>query len=194
MNQQDAHIFDFEEAALAYAITAEKMIEGDGKLLEAEPAVVPIFVTMLYQSLEISLKHVGIESNLFNRHETFKKQTKKGHGVEDLARLAYERLGSSSYDPIIAAMTYNNCGHNSALVIREMIYGDRMSKTREVYASRRLGYGEIGNSDFALINPLEEWVCAVKETAENIQKAIDIISQWHKSSSINSENFLIRFD
>ena len=185
-----SHIFSLEEAAIAYALSAEHMFTGDADLLNTNPAVVPIFVSMLYQSLEISIKHAGIESGLFTIKEARNRQNRSGHGIKELATLAVEKLGGDPFDPIIIAMTFSNSGYRSSQFIHEMICGTKMEKTRDSYASRNLGYGEIYDGDFALISPISEWVSAVKQTALNLPTTINILSQWRLSPS-KSKHFAI---
>lgn len=71
-----------------------------------------------------------------------------------------------------------------------MICGKEFEKTRECYASRSLGYAQVSNGDFALINDIPSWIAAVKETANNLPKIIDILSQW-KASPSKSKHFAI---
>lgn len=184
------HMFNLEEAATAYALAAENILGADASFLNANPGVVPIFVSMLFQSLEISIKHAGIESGLFTMQEARNRQNRSGHGIKQLAALAVEKLGGDPFDPIVMAMTFSNSGARSSQFIREMICGSKMEKTRDAYAARRLGYGEVYEGDFALIDPIAEWVSAVRQTAANLPKTIDILSQWHSSAS-NSKHFAI---
>jgi hypothetical protein len=183
-------MFTREEAASAYALAAEKIFGGDDTFLNNKPAVVPVFVSMLFQSLEISIKHAGIESGLFTMQEARNRQNRLGHGIKELAALAVEKLGGDPFDPIIMAMTFSNSGDRSSQFIHNMICESEMEKTRDAYASRRLGYGEVYEGDFALITPIAEWVSAVKQTAVNLPKTIDILSQWRSSAS-RSKHFAI---
>ncbi len=180
MTTAGPHMFSLDEAATGYALAAERMLNGDAAFLNANPAVVPIFVTMLFQSLEISIKHAGITSGLFRRCEA--RKIRSGHGVKQLAALAVEKLGGDPFEPIVMAMTSPH-PNASARFIREMICGERMEKTRKAYASRDLGYGEVSEGDFATIEPIVGWVDAVKQTALQLPSTIDILSQWHSSSS-----------
>lgn len=183
-------MFSLDEAAVAYALAAEHMFSGDDVFLDTNPAVVPIFVSLLFQSLEISIKHAGVESGLFTMQAARNRQNRSGHGIRELASLAVEKLGGNPFDPIVMAMTFSNSGDRSSQFIREMICGSKMENTRDAYASRRLGYGEVYEGDFALINPIAEWVAAVKQTALNLPTTIDILSQWRSSAS-KSKHFAI---
>jgi hypothetical protein len=178
------------EAAIAYAISAERMFGDNAGFLDANPAVVPIFVSLLFQSLEISIKQAGVGSGLFTMQEARVRQQRSGHGIKELAALAVEKLGGDPFDPIVTAMTFANTHSNSAEVIRQMICGDDLEKTRESYASRRLGYGEVSEGDFAIIRPVSDWIEAVKETASNLPTIIDILSKW-KASASKSKHFAI---
>lgn len=190
MNQQTIHMFTGREAAIAYAISAERILGNDAEFLMANPAIVPIFVCLLFQSLEISIKQAGLESGLFTTQEARARQQRSGHGIKELAALAVEKLGGDPFDPIVTAMTFSNKHANSKQIVKEMICGDNLEKTRESYASRRLGYGEMSQGDFAIIQPISDWVMSVKETALNLAKTIEILSQW-KASVSKSKHFAI---
>lgn len=145
---------------------------------------------MLFQSLEISIKQAGIESGLFSMHEARSRQQRSGHGIRELAALAVEKLGGMPFSPIVMAMTCKSQKPNSAEIINQMICGDNLDNTRESYATRRLGYSEVAEGDFAIIEPIQDWVDAVKETAINLPTTIEIISKW-KSSPSQSKHFAI---
>ena len=183
-------MFTGREAAIAYVISAKRMFGDNAGFLNANPAVVPIFVSLLFQSLEISIKQAGVESGLFTMQEARARQLRSGHGIKELAALAVEKLGGDPFDPIITAMTFANTHTNSAEIIRQMICGDDLDKTRESYASRRLGYGEVSEGDFAIIRPVSDWIEAVKETASNLPTIINVLSQW-KASASKSKHFAI---
>jgi len=190
MNKQTSRMFTGREAAIAYAISAERMFGDNAGFLDANPAVVPIFVSLLFQSLEISIKQAGVESGLLTMQDARARQQRSGHGIKELAALAVEKLGGDPFDPIITAMTFANTHTNSAEIIRQMICGDDLDKTRESYASRRLGYGEVSEGDFAIIRPVSDWIEAVKETASNLPTIINVLSQW-KASASKSKHFAI---
>lgn len=192
MNQKTTRMFTSREAAIAYAISAERICGGSADFLNANPVVVPIFVSLLFQSLEISIKQAGVESGLFTIQEARARQQRSGHGIKELAALAVDKLGGDPFEPVIMAMTVANNHTNSEQIIREMICGDKLQKTRESYATRRLGYGEVAEGDFQIIEPVLDWIESVKETAFNLSKTIDILSQW-KASASKSKHFAIWF-
>ena len=190
MTQKTVHMFRLDEAAGAYALSAEHMFGNNDGFLDANPALVPIFVSHLFQSLEISIKHAGIESGLFTMKEARERVNRSGHGIKELATLAVERLGGDPFEPVVMAMTFANRHTRSASFIKAMICGDELEKTRESYASRRLGYGEVTDGDFALIRPVAEWIQAVKETAHNLVTTVGILTAWRESPS-KSKHFAI---
>lgn len=185
-------MFSLEEAAIGYALAAEQMFGGDASFLNANPAVVPIFVSMMFQSLEISIKHAGIESGLFTIQEARSRENRSGHGVKELAALAVEKLGGDQFDPIVMAMTFKNANRRSGTFLQQMIAAPELQKTRESYASRRLGYGQVAEGDFALIHPIPEWIESVKQTAVGLPTTIQILTQW-KASPSKSKHFAIWF-
>jgi hypothetical protein len=190
MNHQTHHIFNGQEAALAYALTAERIFGNDLEFLNRNKAVIPIFVNHLFQSLEISIKYAGIESGLFTENEARSRAMRSGHGIKELAALAVEKLGGTPFGPIKMAMTHFNTIQNSGEIISLMIAGSEFENTRKCYASRNLGYGQIADGDFVTINDISSWIASVKETAANLPKTIDIFRQW-KASPSQSKHFAI---
>lgn len=183
-------MFTGREAAMAYALSAERIFGQDDGFLDANPTCVPIFVSLLFQSLEISIKQAGLESGLFSMQEARSRQQRSGHGIKELAALAVEKLGGKPFDPIVMAMTFASRKTNSAEIVRHMICGVELEKTRASYASRNLGYAQVAEGDFAIIQPVKHWVAAVKETAANLPTTIEILSQW-KTSLSGSKHFAI---
>ncbi len=208
MNQQNNHMFTLGEAAMAYALCAEQILGSDSSFLEGNPETIPVFVSLLFQSLEISIKHAGIESRLFKMDEVRSKNTRQGHGVKELAAFAVARLDEDPFDPkeltalfveglygdhfdpIVKAMTFSNKNGNGSDIIRKMICGKEFEKTRLFYYKRDLGYGEVSQGDFAILQPISDWVATLKQTAANLKSTINILSQW-KASPSKSEHFTI---
>lgn len=190
MDQKANHIFTSQEAAMAYALGAERIFGNDCEFLNANPHVIPVFVSQLFQSLEISIKHAGIASGLFTETEARNRARRSGHGIKELASLAVEKLGGDSFAPILMALTHCNARTNSNEIIQQMISGKAFEKTREKYASRCLGYGQVADGEFALIDDISSWIDTMKETASNLPKAIDALKQWKLSPS-ESKHFAI---
>lgn len=116
-------MYGLDEAAMAYVLAAERLFEPDGAFISNQSAVVTLFVSMIFQSLEISIKHVGIESGLFTLKEARRRENRSGHGIKELALLAVERLGGNPFHPVIMAMTFANKDDYSYDVIKAMICG-----------------------------------------------------------------------
>ena len=190
MESGTGHIFTLHEAAIGYARSAQRIFNDDYDFLSANPSIVPILVSHLFQSVEISIKYVGIASGLFTESEARSRANRAGHGIKELATLAVEKLGGDPFEPILLAITRFNTHDGSKEIIRQMICGAQFEKTRECYASRRLGYGQVVDGDFALVTDVADWISAVNETANNLPKVVDIISQW-KSSSSRSKHFAL---
>ena len=191
MRNATNHIFTAQEVAMAYALSAERIFGNDCDFFNTNPHVIPIFVSQMFQSLEISIKHAGIASGLFTENETRDRNAmRSGHGISELATLAVEKLGGNSFTPILMTLTHCNTVTNSKEIIYQMISGKAFEKTRDKYASRCLGYGQIADGEFALIDDITSWIAAVKETASNLPKAIEALKQWKESPS-ESKHFAI---
>jgi hypothetical protein len=184
---KDAYIFTLEDAAIAYAKAAEHMLGGDVDFLNSNKAIIPLFVSMLFQSLEISIKHAGVQSGLFTANEVRKKECLSGHGIKEIAALAAKKLGKKSSMPIVSAMTISSQNQHAKSIISQMIYGNEMENTRIAYATRCLGYGEVRDGDFAIINPIIDWVESVKQASENLPQTIDLLTQWQSSMQIDPD-------
>ena len=190
MKKTGNQIFTGQEVALAYALCAERLFGQKEGFLDKNPTVVPIFVSHLFQSLEISIKHAGIESGLFTMREARKAQ--KGHGITELATLAMGKLGGKSSDLVMAMTCFSPKDVRSSTIIAKMIYGKEFDTTRRCYCSRRLGYAEVANGEFRILDPIPEWIESIKQTAIKLNFTIDILTQWRASPS-NSKHFAIWF-
>jgi hypothetical protein len=177
------HIFTGQEIAMGYALSAERIFNNDYEFLKDNPSVIPILVNQLFQSIEISIKYAGIESGLFTEREAKDRGMRQGHGIKEIAALSVERLGGDPFDPIIMAITHFSTLPNSGDIIRRMICGEEFEKTRECYATRCLGYGQVADGDFALVDDIGSWIQSVKETATNLPETIDILKKWKVSPS-----------
>lgn len=171
-------MFTRQDAALAYALSAERLLGSDAAFLQTNHAVIPIFVTQLFQSLEISIKHVGLASNLITEAEARARQVRSGHGIHELATLVNERLQANTFDPLVQALTLRRSNLGHAQIIRKMISGAEFERTRESYATRKLGYGQVSEGDFAVVEGLAPWVAAIKQTAIDLPTIVSIVSQW----------------
>jgi hypothetical protein len=184
-------MFDLQEAAKGYAKAAERVLGADAKFLDDNREVIPVFVALLFQSIEISLKYLGVEAGLFSAQEARdKKLTKNGHGVGEIAGLVNERLGANKDFPVVTALTASLRGNDQSEIVRKMLFGSEFEATRQSYQQRNLGYLQLKQGDFALVQGLKTWVSAVREVAENLPVAVGVVKQW-KSSSGSSSSFAI---
>ena len=189
MKRQGLRMYSLQEAAAGYAAAAERLFCRENYLNDT-PEVVPIFVSNLFQSLEISIKAARIESRLFTMQEA--RRAGKGHGVQELADLATERLGGATSD-LVTAMTCACPPETRArTIIAEMIEGERFEPTRNSHLFRRLGYAEVSEGEIQILNPIPEWIDALKQTAAQLPQTISILTQW-KASPSASEHFAIWF-
>jgi len=184
-------MFNLDEAARAYAKAAERILGDDADYLSRNEELVPVFVALLFQSIEISLKHLGIEAGLFTEQEARdKKLTKNGHGVREIADLVNAKLGANKDYPVVNALMAGLDEDWHAEIIRKMIFGPEFEATRKSYQSRNLGYAKLKQGGFAVADGLQPWATAVRNVAENLHRAVGVVKQW-KSSPSNSEHFAI---
>ncbi|OGV67097.1 MAG: hypothetical protein A2498_01795 [Lentisphaerae bacterium RIFOXYC12_FULL_60_16] len=190
--QQATYNFDLKDAALAYAVAAERILNDNIAFVEANEAFKPIIVSHLFQSIEASLKHTGIASELFTSGEARSPNTRSGHGVKELAMLATDRLGSKDVRVLIMALTCQTQDHHSQDILNKMIMSSAFERTRDAYAKRRLGYAEVRDGDFCIITPITSWIASVKNVAHNLDYAVKVIRQW-KASPSQSTHFAVWF-
>lgn len=184
-------MFNLQEAATAYAKAAERVLGDDADYLNRNEELVPVFVALLFQSIEISLKHLGIEAGLFTEQEARDKRlTKNGHGVREIAGLVNAKLGANKDYPVVNALMAGLTGGWDAEIVRKMLFGPEFEATRKSYQSRNLGYAKLNQGDFALAEGLKPWATVVRNVAENLPTAVQVVEQW-KSSPSNSAHFAI---
>lgn len=147
------HIFNRKEAALAYAKGTERILGADEGFINNNQEMVPILVSLLFQSIEISLKHLGIESGLMSERESFdKKRTKNGHGVKEIADIINTGLGVDRDFPVLLAFSAGLHNIQAFNILRVMIFSSKFDSTRESYASRNLGYAQINTDELSLVS------------------------------------------
>lgn len=184
-------MFNLQEAAIAYAKSAERILGEDESFLNGNQEVIPVFVSTLFQSLEISLKHLGIESQLFSAKESRdRKLTKNGHGIKEIADLINNRLWADKDYPVIMALTAGLNSPQTADILRKMVFAKEFESTRQSYQTRNLGYCQLKSGDLALVNALKPWCDVVLAVAKNLPAAISVVSEW-KISSSSSQRFAI---
>lgn len=184
-------MFDFQEAATACAKGAERILGEDIAYINQNHELIPVFVSLLFQSIEISLKHLGLEANLFTEKEARdRKLTKNGHGIREIAELINMRLGGDKDHPVIMALTAGLDDSQIAEIVDKMIFGQEFESTRKAYQSRNLGYAQLNQGDMALVQELALWSSAVKDIAQNLPRAIGVVREWRSSAS-KSKHFAI---
>ena len=182
-NPRDKVMFDLQEAAIGYVKSAERILGEDARFLNENPEVVPIFISLPFQSLEISLKHLGLESKLFSEQESRdRKLTKNGHGILEIANLINDRLGAKGDFPVIMALTAGMIDTQHQEILQRMIFDLEGESVRKSYESRNLGYLQLKPDDLKLLS-LKPWVTSVREVAYNLPRAIDVVISWKNSTS-----------
>jgi len=184
-------MYNLQEIALAYAKGASRIIGEDDSYLNSNQEVIPVFISLLFQSLEITLKHLGIESKLFTKKESRdRKLTNNGHGIKEIAELANARLGADKNYPVVMALTAGIENSQTSEIINAMIFSSKFEPTRSSYQSRSLAYSQFQAGELQILDNLKPWVIAVEEVAENLPAAIKIVSEW-QASKVNSTTFAI---
>lgn len=81
--------------------------------------------------------------------------------------------------------SFIDISHNSQVseIIEKMIFSPEFKPTRDSYQCRNLGYGQLKPGELQLFNGLKPWADAILEVAENLPKAVKVVSQWKKSDS-----------
>jgi hypothetical protein len=137
-------MFTLQDAALAYAKGAEQILGGDGTYIKNNQELVPVFVSLLFQSIEISLKHLGIEARLFTEQEARdRKLTRNGHGIKEVADLINARLGADKDYPVVTALTAGLKNSQASDFLQKMIFAKELDSSRQAYQSRNLGYCQL---------------------------------------------------
>lgn len=184
-------MFSLQDTAKAYAKGANKILGEDASFLNDNQEVIPVFVSLLFQSLEVSLKHLGIESQLFTSTEARdRKLTRNGHGIKEIAELVNEKLGANNNYPVITALTAGLGNAQTAEIIQTMIFFPEFEPTRNSYQNRNLGYAQLKPGELQLLGGLKPWAEAVVEVAENLPIAISVVSEW-KNTNTKSKTFAI---
>lgn len=163
-----------QEVALAYALCAERLVAGDPNILNTQLGTVPVLVHLLYQSLEISLKRIGSRFQLLGGKDPDGLNLENSsHDVMALARAI--QAGFPEYDVLsllTATVSDDSLGAN---YVARMIMSAEFEETRVAYKNRDLGYADY--KSFAVFSShIQEWIKAVKDTAQNLEKFIDVLA------------------
>ena len=163
-----------QEVALAYALCAERLVAGDPNILNTHLGTVPVLVHLLYQSLEISLKRIGSRFQLLGgRDPDGLHLENSSHDIKALADAI--QAGFPEYDVLsLLAATVSDDTLGANFVAR-MITAAEFEETRCAYKCRDLGYADY--TSFAIFSShIQEWIKAVKDTAQNLEKFIDLLA------------------
>jgi len=162
-------MFTLKEAALAHVKAAEKLLEPEAGFLNENEEVIPIFVNLLFQSVELTLKSFAIEAGLATEQEVRdKRKTRNGHGIEELAILINTKVGQNN---VIDLLLPKRGFAISNSILNAMVFGMEFKPSRESYATRNITYGQFGAGQLQIFGGAKEWVEAVRCAAENIHSA-----------------------
>ena len=168
-------MFTLKEAALAHALAAERLLGGDATFLNENEATIPVFVNLLFQSIEMTLKSFAIEAGLATDHELRdKKNTRNGHGIKEIAELINSKIKDKQLIDILLPRQGFAISND---IVKAMIFDECFSATRESYIKRNIAYSQFSEGDLQIVNGLKQWVDAVKNAAHNIMSAADEI-KW----------------
>lgn len=168
--EKEPAMFSMKEAAMAHAKAAEKLAGTDVDWLNSNEEVIPIFVNLLFQSVEISIKAFALEAGVADQGELREaKSTRNGHGLSELAKLVDSRMdGAGMIEMLLPKMGFAT----SRLVLEAMVHGADFAPTRESYVRRNLAYAQFKPGELQVVGGIGEWVEAVKNAAGNIDRAV----------------------
>lgn len=175
--------FTLQEVAFAYAICAERLVASDPNVLNTHFGTVPVLVHLLYQSLEISLKYIGRHFNLLSGNDPKGRRLEdQSHDVKALVAAIQEGFPKYEILPLLAATTAE--GHYSEEILKKMLVEPEFEDTRLAYRKRTLGYAQL--KSFTIFSScIAEWIQAVKEAAQNLEKFI-VLLDFINSSTENT--------
>lgn len=172
----------FETTNTSYVKTAERILGDDANYLTDNPDMIPQFVNALFQSLEISLKDLGLKSGLTSGNEMRNRVlVGNGHDIEKIGNLLKDKLGDVSSRRLVRILS-DGIENDVSVIIENMVFGDDFKPTRESYRTRKLVYhAELEAGQLQIIQGLKTWLDAVKAVAENIDNAIAVVKRWKES-------------
>jgi len=172
--------YPLQEVAFAYALCAERLVAGDPNVLNTHYGTVPVLVHLLYQSLEISLKRIGRRFQLLGGKDSKgRRLVKSSHDVKALVDAI--QAGFPGYDFVgllSAAVADDSLNAN---YISRMLTSDEFADTRSAYLDRDLGYADL-DSFIIFSSHIQEWIKAVKDAAQNLEKFIGVMAMIRAKS------------
>jgi len=166
--------YPLQEVAFAYALCAERLVASDPNVLNTHYGTVPVLVHLLYQSLEISLKRIGRRFQLLGGKDSKgRRLDKSSHDVKALVDAI--QAGFPGYDFIALLSDAVTDDNLNADFLGRMLNADEFADTRLAYQKRTLGYAEL-KSFTIFTSHIQEWIKAVKDTAQNLEKFIGVLA------------------
>ena len=184
MMQTTKFMLNCEEAAVVCALRAERVLDKapDGLL---NRTIIPPSVSLLFKSLEMSIRCAIVESGVVAYTETIGPKMHDEHGIEELVKLAAKRLKVKP-SVIAEAMTHKIKSYSEKDMIEDMIYSRAFEKLRIAYAKNCLGSAELCNlkgGSFSTISDVKVWIEVVKKTAEKLPMTVGVFSDMKKRLS-----------
>ena len=174
-----------KDAASAYARGAQIIIGESPEHLNQYRALVPVVVSNLYQSIEISIKYAGVESGVLQESEIrgFRSNPlpqhlqHNGHDIDLLLGAIDHRLEMDGSGAGVCAIQICAGDLVGRELIRTMLTDSRLKSTRDAYCSRRLGYVEIESKEVSFPTALPAWSAATICVAESIDGAVAALKE-----------------
>lgn len=163
-------MYSLKEISLGHAKAAERLIIDGVDFLNESHEVVPVFVNLLFQSVEMTLKSIATDSGLVPmKGLRNRKNFGNGHDISKLAQFINNELdGQSIVDLLLPRQGFID----SNIILHEMISGDRFAPSRSSYQSRNITYSQFKHGELQIVDGLNNWVNAVKQAAENIDNGV----------------------
>jgi len=172
-------VYSLKETSLGHAKAAERLIFDGVDFLNTSHEVVPVFINLLFQSVEMTLKSLATESGLVSiKGLRNSKKFGNGHDIKRLAQFIESNLGGQS---IVDLLLPRQGFADSNIILNEMISGDKFAPSRSSYQRRNITYSQFGQGELQVVEGVNNWAKAVKQAAENIDKGVVEIGQLLQS-------------
>ena len=166
-------MYSLKETSLGHAKAAERLIFDGVDFINTSHEVVPVFVNLLFQSVEMTLKSIATESGLVTiKGLRNKNKFGNGHDLMRVARFIDSKLGDQS---IVDLLLPRQSFADSNIILNEMIFGDMFAPSRSSYQRRNITYSQFGEGELQIVEGVNGWVKAVKQAAENIDNGVQKI-------------------
>ncbi len=163
-------MFSLKESALGHAKAAERLVDDEAVFLNRNKEVAPVFINLLFQSVEITLKAFATETGLATEKELRDREiTKNGHGIFELANLINSKLEDIEVIDLLLPM---RGFADSNDVLMAMVYDDKFKPSRDSYVRRNITYAQLKPGDLQVVVGVKGWVEAIRKAAENLDHAV----------------------